>query len=442
MNKNWTLHVENLAKIESADVTIAPLMCFVGDNNSGKSYLMSILWGILTLGKDIFPKKPSEAKVYKQCENWLKDRINIDIELSGTDMQLYVDWFNELLNFQKKTLVKRIFNYDVEIEKLKITDYERNKPIKIIWEKAGSRYSVTNNYIKFPEVDSPSRDELFRMNAYICWNLLMEGIAAPLYTPIVKGRRIGEPIYLPASRTGFMLTYAQLIENSLQISFSQDLHENTSTLTLPYVDFLQLITKFEINKKDSKKYTEIIEYIEKNMTKGNLSIKKDMLPVIKYQPEGSDKEIPLYVASSIVSEISPLLLVLKSGINFKAMIIEEPEAHLHPELQQKMARLIINMVNLGIPVWITTHSDTILQHITNMMKLKNPERSVELQQEYGYKKTDLLGKEDIQMYQFVTENSRKTRLISLEATKYGFVVPTFNDALEKIVDEVYAFQED
>ena len=53
MNKKWTLHVENFAKIKSADVTIAPLMCFVGDNNSGKSYLMSILWGILTLGKDI-----------------------------------------------------------------------------------------------------------------------------------------------------------------------------------------------------------------------------------------------------------------------------------------------------------------------------------------------------------------------------------------------------
>lgn len=63
---------------------------------------------------------------------------------------------------------------------------------------------------------------------------------------------------------------------------------------------------------------------------------------------------------------SPLLLVLKSGINFNAMIIEEPEAHLHPELQQKMARLLINMMNLGIPVWITTHSDTILQHINNM----------------------------------------------------------------------------
>ena len=178
------------------------------------------------------------------------------------------------------------------------------------------------------------------------------------------------------------------------------------------------------------------------MTKGNLSVKKDMMPVIKYQPEGSEKELPLYVASSIVSEISPLLLVLKSGINFNAMIIEEPEAHLHPELQQKMARLLINMMNLGIPVWITTHSDTILQHINNMMKLKNHVRSSELQKEYGYRKEDLLSREDVQMYQFVPDNNGKTHLEALEATKYGFVVPTFNNALEKIVEEMYAFQED
>jgi len=120
MNKKWTLHVENFAKIKSADVTIAPLMCFVGDNNSGKSYLMSILWGILTLGKDIFPKKPSEARVYKQCEDWLKAHINTEIELSENDMELYINWFNELLNTQKKSLVRKIFNYDVEVEKLKI----------------------------------------------------------------------------------------------------------------------------------------------------------------------------------------------------------------------------------------------------------------------------------------------------------------------------------
>ena len=34
----WKLHVEGLGKIREADVEIHPLMLFVGDNDSGKSY--------------------------------------------------------------------------------------------------------------------------------------------------------------------------------------------------------------------------------------------------------------------------------------------------------------------------------------------------------------------------------------------------------------------
>lgn len=83
MDKEWILHVENFAKIKSVDVRITPLMCFVGDNNSGKSYLMSLLWGILTLGKDIFPKIPSDSKIYRRCESWLKDNENQNIEVTN-----------------------------------------------------------------------------------------------------------------------------------------------------------------------------------------------------------------------------------------------------------------------------------------------------------------------------------------------------------------------
>ena len=178
------------------------------------------------------------------------------------------------------------------------------------------------------------------------------------------------------------------------------------------------------------------------MTKGNVTTKKDIMPVIKYRPNGMTKEIPLYLASSIVTEISPLLLLFKSDINFKTLIIEEPEAHLHPELQQAMARLIINIVNSGIPVWLTTHSDTILQHVNNMLKLKKHPQCTELMSEYNYYKKDLLDSQDVSMYQFVHMKIDKSKLEKLECTKYGFVVPTFNNALDKIVREVYAFQED
>lgn len=442
MDKQWTMRVENFGKIAEAEVTISPLMCFVGDNNSGKSYLMSLLWGILTIGKDIFPKMPSEAKVYKRCEDWLRNTKNEDMILTDEVIDMYVSWFNELLFTNKKLLLKRIFSYDVEAEKIEIKDYKRNNKIEIKWEEQAERYSASKTYLKFPKQEVYSKEQLLRMNAYICWNILMYGIAEPLYTPVVKGRRTGEPVYLPASRTGFMLTYSQLIENSLQVSYSPTMEEDTSVLTLPYIDFLQLITKFETKSKQNKKNEPVVRFIEENMTKGNVSTKKDIMPVIKYRPYGMSREIPLYLSSSIVTEISPLLLLFKSDINFKTLIIEEPEAHLHPELQQAMARLIVNIVNSDTPVWITTHSDTILQHINNMIKLKNHPHCTELMNEYSYNKKDLLDRKDVSMYQFGYVKADKSRLEKLECTKYGFVVPTFNNALDKIVREVYAFQED
>ena len=47
---HWKLKVKEYGKIGSAEIEMTPLTLFVGDNNSGKSYLMSLLWGIQNLG--------------------------------------------------------------------------------------------------------------------------------------------------------------------------------------------------------------------------------------------------------------------------------------------------------------------------------------------------------------------------------------------------------
>lgn len=39
-----------LWKIKSAEMECAPFTLIVGDNNCGKSYLMSLLWGIKNIG--------------------------------------------------------------------------------------------------------------------------------------------------------------------------------------------------------------------------------------------------------------------------------------------------------------------------------------------------------------------------------------------------------
>ena len=439
MDKSWVLHVENFAKIKSAEIEISPFMCFIGDNNSGKSYLMSLIWGILTLGKDLFPKNVSESRSYKACESWLIGHSNQEVIITEDVSKLYVNWFNELLSNHKKMLLKKLFNFDIDADKIEILNYKSKNHMMIKWENQSSKYAVTKTYINFSTQENYTKEDISKMNAYICWNLLMSGLASPLYTSIVRGKRTGEPIYLPASRTGFMLTYSQLLEKSIETNFSSS--EDTdhhSMLTLPYVDFLRLIIKFEPSDKVTHK--DIIDFIEGEMTKGLVNVNKAFAPMIKYQPIGESKELPLFLASSVVSEVSPILLTLKSNINFNTLMIEEPEAHLHPELQQKMAQVIIRLMNSGVSVWITTHSETILQHINNMIKLKRNKKSKELCKEYSYTKEDLVDANDVRMYQFSKIEKEKTILEKLSYNENGFIVPTFNQALQSIVEEVYAFQ--
>ncbi|MEG1912132.1 MAG: AAA family ATPase [Cloacibacillus sp.] len=448
MDIRWTLKVRNFANISEAEVEIAPILCFVGDNNSGKSYMMSLLWGILTVGKDIFPSKPSDSKSYKACEEWLCSNIENTAVIDERAQRLYLAWYNDLLAANKSVLLKKIFNYSVEIGSLEIKDLRRKSALSIEWNNDGSRYSLTRSHIKFPAKGAGSectRAELLRMNCYICWNLLMQGIAAPLYTPIIKGRRMGEPVYLPASRTGFMLTFSSLTEASIKDKFalSED-GTDISNLTLPYIDFLQLITKFNTTDAPQSSLKPIAQFVELNMTKGAVVARKEYLPVITYMPQALKKELPLHVSSSVVTEIAPILLLLKSNIKFKSIIIEEPEAHLHPALQTQMARLLIKLANAGYPVWITTHSDTIIQHVNNMIKLSEQKegRQKELLDEFGYAKDDIIIPQNIQMFQFDHDAKEKTVISRLTSNKFGFVVPTFNDALDRIVKEIYAFQKE
>lgn len=449
MNQEWTLHVERIGKIAKADIRIAPLIFFIGDNNSGKSYIMTILWGLLFLGKNLFPARPSDSRTYRRCEDWLREHVDKESLLDDAVIALYLDWFNELLSQRKKDFLHHLFNHVMESGKMEVRDYRQKKPLKLHFRE-GRRYAFhAGSDISFPQSETYTREELLRMNTYICWNLLMGDIAAPLYTPVMRGRRNGEPVYLPASRTGFMLTYKQLLEQSIQANFSQTAVGDRGALTLPYVDFLQLITKFESPRANALA-DHLMPFLETYMTDGSFKIKRTILPDFQYTPKNVATDMPLYITSSVITELAPLALLLQSGINFKTIIIEEPEAHLHPALQKRMAQFIVRLVNNRKSVWVTTHSDTVLQHVNNMLKLakRPPAERKQLMERFDYEAVDLLQDRQVRMYQFSKESEElrdpaeqgKTVVQELKPQKYGFEVPSFNDALERILDEVYAFQ--
>ena len=88
----------------------------------------------------------------------------------------------------------------------------------------------------------------------------------------------------------------------------------------------------------------------------------------KFKEGNTGYDLPLMNASSSVSELAPVSLFIRYYVSPDDLfIVEEPEAHLHPAAQLKISDILVQLVNAGVNVLITTHSDNILEQITNFI---------------------------------------------------------------------------
>lgn len=439
MNQRWTLHVENFARIDSADIEISPLMCFIGDNNSGKSYIMSLLWGLLYHSwYFLFNDNTVAVEKQEECRRWREQFNDRECIIDAEAVQKYLALFNELLDRNKEKIVTDIFNREMPVGKIEIRNFRISDAVslycsssKLIIKNSGSVFEVGGNYQKWVNADFA-----------ICWSLLMGNLTT--HYPIEEAS--GLPVYLPASRTGFLLTRREIATGSIRRNFSLPNEDKKfqETLTAPYIQFLQIINSLTDSSENySKDKLPLINFLQKEVIHGDIKV-RETGKIMRYTPEDVEgQELPMSVTSSVVTETASLLLLLTNSLYFRLIVIEEPEAHLHPALQKKIAQLLIRFVHSGIPIWITTHSDIILQHFNNMIKLSNrsAEEREKLLKEFGYSKEDLLTPNEINLYQFERE-VQHTSVQKLESGKYGFVGNLFNKAIDELAAEIYAFQED
>ena len=93
-------------------------------------------------------------------------------------------------------------------------------------------------------------------------------------------------------------------------------------------------------------------------------------PLFFYRPERWKDNLSLMNASSMVSEIAPIVLFLRYIVQDNdVLIIEEPESHLHPAMQVEFMRLLAGAVNSGLRVILTTHSEWVIETIGNLVEL-------------------------------------------------------------------------
>ncbi len=189
----------------------------------------------------------------------------------------------------------------------------------------------------------------------------------------VVGSLHSPAFYLPADRTGVMHAHNVVVKALIESATMAGLSPKTSTPALSGVlgDFLKHL--IEISTPPPANFN-LGNQIEENILSGLVRANKSEsgYPLFTYRPQGWKRkgDLPLMNASSMVSELAPVVLYLRHIVQpDNVLIVEEPESHLHPAMQVEFTRQLAAIVHSGIRVIVTTHSEWLLDELANLVQL-------------------------------------------------------------------------
>ena len=165
-----------------------------------------------------------------------------------------------------------------------------------------------------------------------------------------------------------------------------------------------------------------------------VTLLKDVTQEILFQPDDSNT-LEIAIASSMVKELSPLVLYLRYLVlPDELLIIDEPEMNLHPEAQAKITEFLAMLVNAGINVLVTTHSPDVVDHLANLLKAaeKTDEEKEAVRDEFYLQRTDaFITKDKVSVY-LIDDGSAKNALDEDGVIQWN----TFGDVSDRI-SEIY-----
>lgn len=209
--------------------------------------------------------------------------------------------------------------------------------------------------------------------------------------------------YLPAARSGLLAAHKSIVSSIIKgarFVGTTPLHiEPLTGVVSEYVDSLIHMSDYAPFTNDKN-----TQSMFRDMFGGNLEVLKPKagLPRIRYKID--DSAIPINLLSSSITETASFQLFIQGRMpQTDVLVLEEPESHLHPENQAKLAKHIIRLVNNGVHVLLITHGVYFLEQLSmfvRMSKISTGERK-----ELGYSAGDFLKPNDVAPYVFKKDNS-------------------------------------
>jgi predicted ATPase len=192
------------------------------------------------------------------------------------------------------------------------------------------------------------------------------------------------------------------------------------------IDFMRAIE--DVQKDKSALNINLSEHIE-NMTGGKLEHVGDGVRFFNNRRGNNKMDIPLHLASASVRALSNLYFFLKHKAKTgDLIIIDEPESHLSLAKQRLLAKLIADCINNGLKILLTTHSDTLVLELNNLIMLSNDFKDKEkFIKEHRYNENQNIDYKKVSAY--ITQNNG---VVECKIDKYGIEVDSMDDEINKL----------
>ena len=360
------------------------MMVFVGKNNSGKTYLSQLIWGIYNFDNQ-------EEKYYIEDYGHFSTIIkkeNIDININeiffDNEYRFSVSINDFLDNFSKnyskhisQYKVNKIFKKDIEsdlslkfelkdILNIKIDDgvSGRNWSMEYFKEENSNELEIT--FILDSDIKKEEIDEI----PFELINRYLEGA-------IIEHTLTKQATYLPSTRLflpsfyRYIYSFEKDIKDKMIEEFEK-LNSNNksffaSSYTLP-VDQLMKKLVFELDKFEKNEFLEKISSI----IEGDITIDKSediAMADLSYIHKKSGEKLPMHLSSSMVNQLVMVYLFFKYwNDNDSLLLLDEPEMNLHPKKKIELIELLLDFASKNQLI-IATHSSTMAKTIINYIQL-------------------------------------------------------------------------
>lgn len=401
--------IKNLGAIKQAEFTLGEFTIICGCNNTGKTYATYALFGFLVFWREAFSIKVSEGEIHRLLE---EGAIELDIQkyvkkapvLLNEGCHSFTNELSHVFASSEKHFIDSGFSIELDAKDIQpIPDFQRTmgatkNQLFSISKKANSPLVAISLLIEKEKVKVPSD--------------IINKIIGDALKDMIFGHLFPRPFIASAERTG-----AAIFRKELNFARNRLLEEMSSMdkefnpfelLTKVYADYAWPVKSNvdftrqleELAKKDSfiaKEHSQILDDFTDIIGGDYLVTKNDEL---YYVPKGKRIKLTMDESSSAVRSLLDIGFYLRHvAAPGDLLMVDEPELNLHPENQRRVARLFARLVNIGIKVFITTHSDYIIKELNTLIMLnQGGERLKNLAQRESYRNEEMLSADKIRVY--------------------------------------------